>query len=106
MSGVGGIENGTTPLDGLGRQTVVDHSRREKTESGVAVLVVIPGKELLGETSGILKGAKAFRETGPVLQSPEVAFRIGVVIGDMRSAVSFGDAEICHQEGDGFGGHG
>src|SRR5206468_10413205 len=100
-----GSENSTALLDGLRRATIVDHSRIEKTESGMTVLVVVPGKELLRETSGILKRSKAIRETGPVLQSPEVAFRIRVVIGDMRAAVGLGDPQVGHQKGDGFGCH-
>ena len=106
VDAVGGIEDGTPPLYGLGRQSVMNHRGREKAQAAMAVLVVIPGKELLGETSGILKGPKAIRETGPVLQSSEVALRIWVVIGDVRAAVGFGDTEICHEERDRFGGHG
>jgi hypothetical protein len=91
MSAVGGIENGAPPLNGLRCQTVMYHSRREKSQSGMAVLVVIPGEELLGEGTSILQRPEAFRETGPVFQSPEVAFRIWVVVGNMRAAVGFGD---------------
>ena len=76
MSGVGGVENDAPPRNGFRRQTMMHHSRREKAQSGMAVLVVIPGEELLGEGTGILKTPEAFRETRPVFQSPEVAFRI------------------------------
>ena len=58
----------------------------------MAVFVVIPGEELLGERTGILERPETFRETGPVFQSPEVAFRIRVVIGYIRSAVGLSDA--------------
>jgi hypothetical protein len=47
MSAVGGIENSATPFNRFRSQTMVDHSRREKAQSGMAVLVVILGKELL-----------------------------------------------------------
>jgi len=69
----------------------MNHGRREKAQSGMAVFVVIPGEELLGERTSILQRAETFRETGPVLQSSEVAFRIRVVVGDMRAAVGFSD---------------
>jgi hypothetical protein len=71
----------------------------------MAVLLVIPGEELLGERTSILQRPKTFRETGPLFQSPEVAFRIWVVVGDMRAAVGLGDAEVGHQKADGFGCH-
>jgi hypothetical protein len=73
MSAVGGIGNGAPLLNGFRCQTMMHHSRREKAQSGMAVLVVIPGKELLGERTGILQRPKALREPGAVFQSPEVA---------------------------------
>jgi hypothetical protein len=65
MSAVGGVENRTTPFNRFGSQTGVNYGRREKAQSGMAVLVVIPGEELLGEGTGILKRPKTFRETVP-----------------------------------------
>ena len=59
MSAVSGIENGAPPLNGFRRQTMMHHSRREQAQSGMAVFIVIPGEELLGEGTGILKGAEA-----------------------------------------------
>jgi hypothetical protein len=49
MSAVGGVENSATPFNRFRSQTIMNHSRREKAQSGMAVLVVIPGEELLGE---------------------------------------------------------
>src|SRR5580704_2999688 len=92
-------------FDRLRRQTMMNHSRGEKTQPGMAVLVVVPGEEFLGEGSGILQTPKAFRETGPVLQSPEVTFRIRVVIGDVGAAVGLSYPQIRHQERDRLRGH-
>ena len=63
-------------------------------------------EELLAEGAAVLDAAEAIRELGPVLQSPELAFRIRVVVGNVGAAVGLGDAEVGHQKGDGFGGHG
>ena len=71
----------------------------------MAVLVVVPGEEILRERASILEGFKAFRETRPIFQSPEVAFRIRVVVGNVRATVGFGDPQISHQEGNRFGRH-
>jgi hypothetical protein len=49
MSGVGGVENDAPPLNGFRCQTMMHHGRREKAQSGMAVLFVIPGEKLLGE---------------------------------------------------------
>src|SRR5258707_7356743 len=106
MSCVGSVENGASPVDGLMRQTVMDHSRREKSQSGMAVLVVVPGEEILREGASILEGSKTLREARSIFQSPEVAFRIRVVVGNVRATVGFGDPQIRHQESNRFGGHG
>ena len=100
MSLISSIENGAPLFDCLGRETVMNHSRGEKTQPGMAVFGVVPGEKLLGEGPGILQASKAFREAGPVLQSPEMTFRIGIIVGDMRTAVGFGDPQIRHQERD------
>lgn len=62
-------------------------------------------KKLLTEGAAVLDAAGAIREIGAVLQSPELAFRVGVVVGHIRSAVCFGDAQAGHQQGDRLGSH-
>jgi hypothetical protein len=49
MSAVGGVENSAALVNDGGSQPVVNHGRGEKAQSGMAVLLVIPGEELLGE---------------------------------------------------------
>ena len=51
MSKVGGIQNGAALFDGGGCKTVVNHGGGEKAQSGMTVLVVIPGEELRGDGS-------------------------------------------------------
>ena len=102
MNAVSGVQNGAALFDGGGRQTMVNHGRAEQAESGMAMLLVVPGEELLAEGPGVLQRPEAFRESRPVFQSPEMAFRIRVIVGNMRAAVGFGDAQIRHQEGDGL----
>ncbi len=79
----------------------MNHSRRENAESRVAELIVIPGEELWGEITSILQRPKRSGKPGRYFQRPEMAFRIRVVVGDMR-ATGPGDAEVRHQKGDGF----
>ncbi len=62
---------------------VVDIERREECDSGVSVLKVlsvVPGEEGPGEGAGVLIGAEATGEFGPILQGFEVTFREGVII--------------------------
>jgi len=70
------------------------------------VLVVVPLEEGLAEATGIFDGAEAVREAGAVFEGAELTFRIWIVIGDMRPAVGFDDAQIGQQESHWFGFHG
>ena len=62
-------------------------------------------KNILAELPGVFDTAEATREVWLVLQSLEVAFREWVVVGDVRSAMRFGDAKIGKQEGGCLGFH-
>ena len=42
-----GIEGFAAPLDGGGGQTMVKHGGGQQPDSGMAVLFVVPGEELL-----------------------------------------------------------
>ena len=64
---------------------VMDHGRRHQTQSGVMVLVVVPLKEALAEPASILDGAEAIRKPRAVFEGAELAFRIRIVIGNMRT---------------------
>ena len=55
MSAIGGVENNATAFNRFRCQTMMHHSRREKTQSGMAVFVVIPGEELQRERTVILE---------------------------------------------------
>ena len=82
--------------------TVVDHGGRHQAKAGVVVLVVlvvIPLEEGLAEAASVFDGTEAIRETRPVFQSAEVAFRIRIVIGDMPTAVGLDDAQVGQQQG-------
>jgi hypothetical protein len=64
MSAAGGIENGAPPLNGFRCQTIMNHSRREKAQSGMAVFIVIPGEELLGALRKLRIGPKDLLKAG------------------------------------------
>ena len=74
--------------------TVVDHGGRHQAKAGVVVLVVIPLEEGLAEAASVSDRTDAIRETRPIFQSAELAFRIRIVVRDMRSAVGFDDAQV------------
>src|ERR1035437_5857 len=74
-------------------------------DAGVSVLFVIPLEELLTEGAAVLYAAEAVRKLRAVLHGSELAFRIRVVVGNIRSAVALGDAQVGHQKGDRLGFH-
>ncbi len=69
------------------------------------MILVVPAKEVGGKSAGILNGTESLREARAILHGPELALRIGVVVGDVRAAVRFGDAQVAEQKSHGFGGH-
>jgi hypothetical protein len=67
-------------------------SRRDQADAGVIMLVVVPGKEATAKTQTIVVAAEAIGKLGSVLHGLELAFRKGIVVGNMRPAMRFGDA--------------
>ena len=68
-----GLSQDTDPLElGLVSTTKVHIGRRVKADTGVAVLVVVPAKETLAESTAILHRAEPSRELGPVFERLEV----------------------------------
>ena len=63
MNAVSRVQHRTALFDGGGRETIVNHGRGEKAEPGMAMLLVVPGEELLREGPRVLQRAEAFPET-------------------------------------------
>jgi hypothetical protein len=62
------------------------------------VLVVVVGEERRAEPAGVFDGTEPVGERGAVFECLELAFAVGVVVGDVRSAVAAGNAEIDEHE--------
>ena len=75
------------------------HGRGHHADSGMTMLVVVPSKEGLAESTGILNRTETIWKFGTVLHGAELAFRIRIIVGSVGSAVGLGDAEIGQQEG-------
>ncbi len=73
--------------------------RAEQSNSGMVVLLVVPGKERLTETTGFFDTAETLRELGAVLEGLELRLGKRVVVAGMRPAVRLGDPKIGKQEG-------
>src|ERR1039457_7673151 len=71
----------------------------------MAVRLVIPLEKLLAEGAAVLDAAESIGELRAVLHGSELAFRIRVVVGNIRSAVALGDAQVGHQKGNRLGPH-
>jgi hypothetical protein len=61
----------------------VDIGRREITNAGMAMLVVVPGKETRAVREGMIDATEALGEIGSVLDGLEVRFRERIVVRDM-----------------------
>jgi len=88
----GGQGLGAFGPDGCGA-SVVDVGGGVQAEPAVAVLVVVPGEEVLAVRPGGLDG----REARPVLQRLELRLGVRGVVGDVRAGVGLGDAQVGQQ---------
>lgn len=99
MSLVGRRQDLLTVSRHLGGQAGMHVRRGQPADAAMPMLVVVPLEELLAERPRLLQRAEAPGETGPVLQRLELAFREGIIVGDMGSAVGLGHAQVSQQFG-------
>ena len=80
MLGVG-VEEDHASLrpDRLG-PAVVDVGRSVQADARMAVIVVVPGEESSAVGTGVLEAAEPVGEVRPVLEGPELRFRVRIVI--------------------------
>ena len=69
----------------------VDGDRRVLRKAAVIVLVIGPSDEIIAVRAGVFEGAKACRESRAIRQRFIIRLGVRIIVGDMRSAVSFGD---------------
>ena len=58
------------------------------------MFLVVPAKKSLTESTTVLNAPEAVRELRPILQGAELAFRIRIVVRDVRPAMRLGDPQI------------
>src|SRR2546429_642082 len=98
MSCVSSGENTATFFPDDWCLAAMHHGRSHQADPGMAVLIVVPAKKRLAESASILDAAEAIWKLRAVLHSSKLAFRIRVVVGGVRAAVTLGDTKIGHQE--------
>jgi hypothetical protein len=91
VGGVGGVQHRASREGDLLGAAVVDVGRGEQADPRVAMLDVVPAEEALAEGAGVLERAEPVREGRVVLEGLELAFGVGVVVGDVRAGVALGD---------------
>jgi hypothetical protein len=69
----------------------------------MTMLGVVPGKECLAVSPGILDAAEAIREVRTIFKRLEVRFGDGIVIGNIRPTMSLDDFQIDQQGSDVLG---
>ena len=73
---------------------IVNRRWRQQAYAGVTVLLVVPPKKTLTESTTVLDASKAVRELRPILQGSELALGKGIVVRDVRPAMRFRDTQI------------
>ena len=86
-------------------QTVMHLVGRHQADASMVMVLIVPVEEAATEGLCVLDAAEALRELRLIFHGFEVAFRERVVVGGVRPAVGFGDAEIGEQQCRGLGAH-
>ena len=77
------------------RLTIVNRGWRQQAYAGMTVLLVVPPKKTLTESTTVLDAAKAVRELRPILHGSELALGKGIVVRDVRSTMGFRDTQVA-----------
>jgi hypothetical protein len=102
---IGDVEHLLTLLqDGAGL-LVVHHGRREQCQARVVLFFVVPTKKSLRESATVLNAAEAVGKLRTIFHGAELTLRIGIVIGDMRTAMGLGDSQVGQEESNRLGAH-
>lgn len=105
MDGIGRVQDGGTGRLQLGRSSIVDRFGCQQADAGVAMLGVVPGKELLTEGACPLDAGETLRAARAIRQGFELRLGTRIVVGDVRTRVRLGHAQVGEQEGHGLRGH-
>src|ERR1700746_1811300 len=89
MKLVGNIEQFLSFPQNVCRVAIVHHRRRKQAQAGMAMLLVVPAKKSLTESSAILNAPETVRELRPILQGAELAFRVRIVVRNVRPTMRF-----------------
>src|SRR3990170_4894996 len=84
---------------------VVNHLGSQQPNARVSMFRVVPVEEVHQESAGILDGAKALREIGPILEGLKVSLRERVVVGNLGATVALGYPQVGQQESHRLGDH-
>lgn len=93
MHRVSGGQDLTVRVVGHLSAPVVDYLRGQEANARMAMLGVVPAKEVSIEGPGLFDRGESVGEDGPVLEGLELRLRIGIIVGDMRARMRLGDTE-------------
>ena len=85
--------------------TMMDVSRRQERERTVSMLIIIPLEKGAAEDPRLGKIGKRCWKLRLILGRFEKRFDVRVIVGDVRSRMALGHAQIRQHEGDGLRGH-
>ena len=75
---IGSVKNGLAFFDDELCLTMVERRRSKEADPRMMMLFVVPAEEVHDKGARIFNGTKAIWKTRPVLQGPELAFRVRV----------------------------
>lgn len=80
VTSIGCVEHVLSLLDDLCGHAVMEHIWCQQRDSAVMMFVVVPREKALAKSARIFDGSESVGELGPVLESLELAFGVGIVV--------------------------
>jgi len=76
------------------RLTIVSRRWRQQAYAGVTVLLVVPPKKTLTESTTVLDAPQAARELWPIFHGSELALGVRIVVRNVRPTMRFCGTQI------------
>ena len=105
MSRIRRIQVGLSAHDHRFRLSAMHHMRREEGDPPVMMFLVVPVDEFGHQRARLFDRGETLWKLGAVLQRFELRLRVGIVVGDVRTAVGFDHAQVREQERHRFARH-
>ena len=98
MGCIGRVQVGLPAGNHRLRLPAMHHVRGQEGDASMMMFAVVPADEFGHQCAGVLDGGKTLGKLGAVLEGFELRLRVGIVVGDVRTAMGLHHPQIREQQ--------